>query len=354
MKTMRSGSSVVPWYLAALVATNLSIVNLPAADAPWKTYQDKSDEWFRGSEGARIATNILSHQSRQGSWPKNLDTTSQPYTGDPSLLKGTFDNDATFGELRFLAHAYRATQNPRYRQAFLLGLDHVLEAQYPSGGWPQLYPPGKGYQRHTTFNDDAMVNILNFLDDLAHSVDFSFVDAERRTRAGRSVASGIHCILACQIEVKGVPTIWCGQHDEKTYKPRWGRTFEPPALTSAESAGILRLLMSQDNPSPEVKRSVHAGARWFERAAIEGIRQIVVNGDKVIIRDPRATPLWARFYDLGTNRPIFCGRDGVIREELAQIEAERRNGYAWYGSWGQDVATRYTRWKERWDRSPSR
>jgi Pectic acid lyase len=68
------------------------------------------------------------------------------------------------------------------------------------------------------------------------------------------------------------------------------------------------------------------------------------------VQDKEAPPLWSRFSEIDTNRPVFCGRDGVIRYDIASIEAKRRNGYAWYGGWGIDVASRYTRWKEQWDR----
>ena len=67
------------------------------------------DAWYRGPEGARIAANIRSHQSRLGDWPKNVDNSAEPYHGDPAAIKGTFDNGATVGELRFLARAFRAT-----------------------------------------------------------------------------------------------------------------------------------------------------------------------------------------------------------------------------------------------------
>jgi PelA/Pel-15E family pectate lyase len=322
-----------------------------AADSPWKSLAANPEAWYRGPEGVRIAANILSFQSDQGSWPKNIDTTIQAYAGDRRRLQGTFDNGATFGELRFLARAYQATRNDLYRNAFLKGLDHVLKARYPTGGWPQLYPPGKGYHRHITFNDGAMVNILQFLCDVSSVADFSFVDQARQTAARRGFDSGIQCILKSQIKVNGVLTIWCAQHDEKTLEPRWGRSFEPPALTSAESAGIVRLLMNLDNPGPDIKAAIHGAARWFESAAIKGIRQVTRNGDKVIEANTNAPPLWARFYEIGSNRPIFCGRDGVIRYDLSHIEPERRNGYAWYGGWGTDVATRYARWKAKWDPS---
>jgi PelA/Pel-15E family pectate lyase len=343
---MALGSGIHPRVFMVFLVMSAAFTGSMAADAPWKTYLKKPDEWYRGQAGRVVAANVLSYQSDRGSWPKNLDTTVQPYTGDRRLLQGTFDNGATFGELRFLSRAYQATHDATYRDAFLLGLDHVLRARYPTGGWPQFFPPGKGYHRHITFNDGAMVNILDFLTDVAHSSEFTFVDEARRSAAGQCFLSGIQCILKCQIKVNGKLTIWCAQHDEKTLEPRWGRSFEPPALTSSESAGILRLLMTQENPGPEIKQAVHAGARWFADSQINGIRQTHVNGDKVIVKDQNAPALWSRFYEIGTNRPIFCGRDGIIKYDIAQIETERRNGYAWYGTWGLDVASRYARWKE--------
>src|SRR5690348_6002357 len=75
----------------------------------WRDYASKSDEWFRSEEGRRITANVLSQQADSGSWPKNFDTSQEPYRGDRSKIEGTFDNGATFGELRFVARAYRAT-----------------------------------------------------------------------------------------------------------------------------------------------------------------------------------------------------------------------------------------------------
>jgi PelA/Pel-15E family pectate lyase len=69
--------------------------------------------------------------------------------------------------------------------------------------------------------------------------------------------------------------------------------------------------------------------------------------DRVIVQDPAAPPLWARFYDIETNRPFYCGRDGVKRWSLAEIEFERRSGYNWVGPWGADVAEEYAQWTKR-------
>lgn len=65
--------------------------------------------------------------------------------GDCAIIEGTFDNAATTGELRVLARAFQVTSDTRYEKAFLTGFDHILEAQYPNGGWPQYYPLREGY-----------------------------------------------------------------------------------------------------------------------------------------------------------------------------------------------------------------
>lgn len=302
----------------------------------------KPDAWFRGDDGRRTTAHILSWQSPRGDWPKNGDTTRTAYRGHPAKLKGTFDNKATTDELRFLARAFQATGDTKCRDAFLKGFDHILAAQYPSGGWPQHHPPGKQYHRHITFNDGTMVRLLEFLREAA---ELDFLDPERRHRARAAFDRGVACILKCQIVVRGKPTVWCAQHDELTLAPAAARSYELPSLSGSESAGILRFLMSIDDPSPRIVRAIEAGVAWFEAAKLEGIRIATVDGDKRVVPDPKAPPLWARFYDLESGRPFFCDRDGKKKSSLAEIGRERRNGYAWYGQWGRPVASDHAKWR---------
>jgi PelA/Pel-15E family pectate lyase len=342
-------SSHRPRPLSAVILIGLAIGPfVPATSAKsfsWREFVNKPDDWFRGEEGKRTTAVILSHQSEQGSWPKNLDTSEKPFQGDRSKIEGTFDNGATFGELRYLARAYNVANDPHARDAFLKGLDLTLAAPYPNGGFPQHYPTSKtGYDRHITFNDGTMVNILEFLRDVGRSDDFAFAGPGRQAKARDAFAKGIDCIVACQIKVGGKLTAWCAQHDRETLEPRGARTYELPSLSGGESAAILLLLMSLDHPSPDVVRAIHAGTHWFNTAKLTGIRQTQVDGNKIIVADRDAPPLWARFYEIDTNRPFFCGRDGVKKYDIAAIEPERRNGYAWYGNWGQKVADRYAQW----------
>lgn len=338
--------------LGTLLATTLAATAAPGA----RDYLKKPDAWYHSADAKRVATNILSYQSPLGDWPKNVDTTAAPYTGKPEELHGTFDNGATVPELRFLARLFVATQEPRYHDAFLKGLDHILQAQYPTGGWPQYSPPSKQYHRYITFNDDAMVHLMEFLREVATTKPFDFVDAAHRQAAQASFDRGIECILKCQIKVNGKLTAWCAQHDEKDYSPRPARAFELTSISGSESVGIVRLLMSLDNPSPAVVNSIQSAVAWFETAKLPGIKleqkpdKTAPKGyDTVVVHDPAAPPMWARFYDIATNQPIFSSRDSVPHANLADISYERRNGYAWLSYWPQTLLSKeYPAWKAKW------
>lgn len=340
---------------ALLLAVAALFVADPLSARSPHQYLNKPDDWFAGDEARRVAANILSYQADEGGWPKNVDTTGAPFTGQRKELKPTFDNGATTDELRFLARIFVATKDDRSRTAFEKGLDHIVKAQYPTGGWPQRFPPGAQYHRHITFNDDAMVRLMDFVREVHSSPRYAFVDADRRTAAGKAFDRGIECILKCQIRVEGKLTAWCAQHDEKDYRPRPGRSYELVSLSGSESVRIVRLLMSLDNPSPEVVRAIEGAVAWFEAAKLTGIRQVVQKDEKsptgknkVVVKDPAAPPLWARFYEIGTNRPIFADRDGVAKHDLGEIGYERRNGYAWLGDWPRKLLDEeYPAWKKK-------
>jgi PelA/Pel-15E family pectate lyase len=354
-----------PLPLALLLLLLLAcLAGAPTAHASRaRDFLKKSPDWYAGPEARRIAAHILSWQAKAGGWPKNTSTTDRPATAkEQAALAPSFDNSATTGELRFLARYVQATGDTASRAAFERGYDYILAAQYPTGGWPQYHPPGKGYHRHITFNDDAMVRLLEFLRESTTAPAYAFLDAERKARARRAFDLGIECILKCQIRVDGRLTAWCAQHDEKDYSPRPARTFELVSLSGSESVGIVRLLLSLEQPSPEVKEAVEGAVAWFRAAALKGIRVVEVKEagapggkDRRVVSDPEAPLLWARFYEIGSNRPIFCDRDGVPKRELAEIGHERRNGYAWLGSWPADLLNReYPAWKQREQPRPIR
>ena len=333
-----------PW-LGAVAASALTSVLAPAALAaeapvPWNAaVLTQAADWYATPAARRIADNVLTHQSPEGGWPKNtpLNLPARP-DADPGLTN-TFDNQATTLPLAFLARMTTATGDAAYAAAFQRGLDYVLTAQYPNGGWPQYYPLRGGYHDRITFNDDAMVRVLTMLRDVAEGREpYGFVDPAQRARASAAVSRGVDVILKTQVRQDGRLTVWCAQHDAVTLAPAWARRFEPPSLSGSESVGIVRFLMSLEHPSPEVRAAIEGARAWFERSAIRDTRlESYVNAegqpDRRLVPVPGADPLWARFYDLQTNAPIYMGRDSVAHADLGDIERERRMGYTYVGAW---------------------
>ena len=166
-------------------------------------------------------------------------------------------------------------------------------------------------------------------------------------KAETSVERAIPKILKTQVIVGGKKTVWAAQYDEKTLKPAAARVFEPVALSAGESVGIVRFLMLDSKPSPEIVDSVESAVKWFQAHSVKGLRWERKNGENRAIADKVAPPIWARFYQIETMKPIFIGRDGVIKYDVMQIEAERRNGYAWYVESPRELLDDYPKWKEK-------
>jgi PelA/Pel-15E family pectate lyase len=323
-----------------------------------------------GEEDAiRVAETMLLYQRDCGGWPKNYDTDAvldddakAKIVAQKHRTDATLDNGATHREVRALSEAYARTGDQRFQTAALRGIEFMLDAQYANGGWPQRYPQPSGYAKHITFNDSAMIGVMTVLRDVAlGEVPYEFVNNEIREQAREAVEKGIDCILRCQIVVDGTKTAWCAQHDEETLAPAKARSYELPSLSGAESVKIVQFLMDIDEPSPQVVDAIESAVAWFDKAKVVGQRLKTVPApgtrsgrDRVVVSDPTAPPLWARFYEIGTNRPFFCSRDGVPKYRLAEISYERRTGYSWLGTYAATLLERdYPAWQKKHDRPPS-
>jgi PelA/Pel-15E family pectate lyase len=310
----------------------------------------------------QTAETVLLYQRSSGGWPKGYDRSEKLSTERKKVVLGwrqkkeaTIDNGATHTEIRLLAKAFQRLGDDRFSKAALRGIIYLLDAQYENGGWPQKYPNPTGYHQHVTFNDGAMTGALAVLAAVAkNEKDFSFVPDPIRLRCWKAVENGTEFILRSQVQIKGRMTVWCAQHDRKTLLPAGARSYELPSLSGSESVGIVRFLMSIENPDERVRASIESAVAWFEGAKLKGIRQVLVDApgtpkgtDKKIIRDPNAPPLWGRFYDLKNEKPFFCSRDGIPRDSIDKISYERRNGYSWQGEYARDLIARdYPKWKK--------
>lgn len=316
----------------------------------------QAPDWYASLQARRMADSVIAHQSPQGGWPKNTVLSEPPATEPDPRLANTIDNHATTLPMAFLARMVTATGDPTYRAAFDRGLTYLLEAQYPNGGWPQFYPLRGGYYDRITFNDDAMTRVLGLMRDVAAGEGpYTFADARQRRDAEAAAARGVEVILRTQIVQAGAPTGWCAQYDERTLSPAWARRYEPPSLSGSETVGVVRFLMSLDTPSPSVVAAIDGAVAWLQRVALRDValeRFTDAEGrpDERLVAKPGATPLWARFYELETNRPIYTDRESVVHYDLAGIERERRVGYRYVGDWPRKLLEQeYPAWKARQD-----
>jgi PelA/Pel-15E family pectate lyase len=309
-----------------------------------------------------IPENILLYQRAIGGWPKNnkekyIKVLSVAEKAEVEDERGrndaTIDNNATSSEIRFLLKQYKITGNKTYLSAAEKGIEYLLKAQYQTnGGWPQFYPDLSSYRYEITYNDNAMINAMKVLNDVvSRTNNFDVTNPSFIQPAKKAITHGIDCILKTQVRVKGKLTVWCAQYDTATLQPAKARAYELPSLSGNESVGIVEFLMQVPHPSPQIKQAVNAAINWFNESQIVGYEFIAEKdasspkGFNRVLIPKQGSVIWARFYDLETNQPFFCGRDGIKKKDVKDIEYERRNGYAWYGIWPKDLIEKeYPKW----------
>ncbi len=205
--------------------------------------------YFGTPEAKHIADVIVSFQTPAGGWSKNMSFAGalrlpgQPYAAnnlnafpDPNDFDkpkdpkwnyvGTLDNDTTNTQLRFLAKVQALTpgkDGDGYRASLLKGINYLLAAQYPNGGWPQVYPLEGGYHDAITFNDNAVSETAETLTLVSEGKgDYAFVTADLRKKAGKAAADALVCILKSQLVINGKKTAWAQQEDALTLQPGVG------------------------------------------------------------------------------------------------------------------------------------
>lgn len=261
-------------------------------------------------EAARETGRALAWTQRKaGGWEYLIDATGlQPDTVDFPKQEGrcTFDDDTSQSAIRFLMHLHQALDEPWLDQAVELGLRFLLDSQADNGGFPQWSPPAGGYHDYYTFNDGAMNDIIDTL--------LEAWQLYRREELLNAVKRAGDFIVLSQLPAPQAG--WAQQYD-LDLKPAWARAFEPPGLSSNATSGNIKTLVRIYQATEDAKYldPIPAAIDWLERSKI---------GDK----------LWARLYELETNRPIYGDRDNKVHYTLEEISEERRTGYSWQSSYG--------------------
>jgi PelA/Pel-15E family pectate lyase len=113
---------------------------------------------------------------------------------------------------------------------------------------------------------------------------------------------------------------------------------------------VVDYLMSIPKPSPRVVAAVRNAVGWLERVRLYGASYDTAGGLRTA---PGAGPLWARMYEIGTDRPIFSNRNGVKLYDWNQL-TDRRHGYGWYTYAPSATLKTYAAWARKRAASPDR
>jgi hypothetical protein len=187
-----------------------------------------------------------------------------------------------------------------------------MDSQYPNGAWPQWYPLRGGYHDYYTFNDNTINDCIAIMIKIHERYgDQQYLD--RINLAGDFVIAS---------QIAGQPG-WAQQYNSDM-EPDWARAFEPPAVCSAVTSRNIRTLVDMALYTGDERYfgPIPAAIAWLDTSKL-------------------SENLWARFYELGTNVPIYGDRDGLIHYTLEEISEERRTGYSWQSSYGVAGNIRY-------------
>lgn len=266
--------------------------------------------------------------------------------------RSSYDDNQTQHAIRFLLEYCHLVgkdadaQDKAICAARDVALAKLVEAQYPNGAWPQSWDgrprasagaapararfpatapaeyPKKDYRDYYTFNDDShrdLVLVLLEAHRLTGRVDYL-----------KAALRGGDFIVAAQLPEP--QPAWAQQYNAD-FEPDWARIFEPPAVATRESIGVMRTLIDLYRYTDDAQwlAPIPPAMAWLERSALSKDR-------------------WARFYELRSNQPIYGDVDGKIHRQLENISDERSKGYAWQGSYGYTTLARL--WREIQDGAP--
>ncbi|HOE10506.1 MAG TPA: pectate lyase [bacterium] len=227
----------------------------------------------------------------------------------------TLDDRTTQGAIDFLMTMARETTERAYHESARQGLDFLLAAQYPQGGWPQTYPAeSTGYQQYLTLNDRAGTDAMRTLLRGYHQYEDS--------RYLTAVLRAANWLIKAQLPEPHPG--WAQQYTLEG-EPAAARWFEPPACCSSVTADVIQILIDVylETGDDRYLKPIPAAIAWLEKSQIE-------------------PGVWARFYEIGTNRPIYVNKN----REIVYEQVDLRPNYDWTVNYGVSAIENYRKLTE--------
>jgi hypothetical protein len=308
-----------------------------------KLYEMTGDEFWL-TEARKSADALLRSQLNSGGWNNVIETDPtarqtwcyrvnrlskadcRAIANNKARDRSILDDDTTQSVIRFLILLDKATggNDPAIRDAALYALNGTAHAQYGNGAWSITFeswksladapvrfasiPPAwsrtwvkpQGGPFYIT-NDNVLRDLVGvFLLANDHFGNPSYLDI--------AVHTGEFLLLS---QLPGKQRGWA-QTYSADMEPVWGRPFEPPAISSYETAGAADTLLELYRRTKDQRflQAAKDAASWLTS-----------------VRQPDGK--WARFYELETDRPLFVDGSGNLTYDPMSLH----RGYMFRGTW---------------------
>lgn len=268
-------------------------------------YQATGDKYYL-QVAEKAADALIFGQTKEGGWHYVVDFETKGlqdyYKNQASKFKwgmeeqrfykgnATLDDGNSQSATRFILRLYLVSKNEKYKAPLLKALNFFLKAQYPNGAFPQRFPLKydfihdgfPDYTSYYTLNDGATVTAIQVLVDAYENLgDKKYLDSAKKA---------VDFLIAVQgPEDQGC---WAEQYHPDTMQPVKARTHEPAGFVIRESEQVVETLemfykMTGDR---RYLRPIPLCLNWFDR----------LNKEAIEFKRPIA-----RYYELGTNLPIY-------------------------------------------------
>lgn len=239
---------------------------------------------------------LIRGQNKHGGWDHTINF------ADLSNETVSFDDNQSQSAVSFLLALNREIKTERIAAATRRALDMMLAAQLENGGWPHLYPPRGNYHDFATFNDGGINDCVRVM-----------LEAHRADPGDQAIEQSLRRVARFMVISQLPPPQpgWAQQYNE-FLQPAWARTFEPasvcPAVTIRNVGTLIDLYLALGDAT--LLEPIPDALRWLREVRLPNGR-------------------WARFVELGTDKPLYYDRGRIRVHSVEQLHPERRTGYAY-------------------------
>ena len=274
---------------------------------------------------------VVYGQLKSGGWTNSVDF--NPNSKRTALYRNgrgrgknnsSLDDGQTQSAIQLIIQVDQAHQlkNRPIHEAAIVSLDALLQAQFPNGGFPQVWtgpvqphPIVKAsypdYDWRTEGRIKEYWNMYTLNDNVTGYIADTLIEAHRIYGEDRFLSAlkklGDFLLLSQMPEPQPG---WAQQYNYEM-KPIWARKFEPPGVSGDETQEVIETLLKIAHLTKDRKylEPIPRAAKWLQRS---------------LLPDGRI----ARYYELQTNRPLYMTRRGD-KYSLTYDDSNLPTHYGW-------------------------